>query len=73
MWNDGERLRVFSSLERGETVEVEMLDGSLVEGTFHSVRGDCLLLDLGLYDRLLLTEEVERVVVVGKAVDPEDA
>ena len=70
MWHDGERLRAFSSLVRGQEVAVEMLDGSFVEGAFHSLQGDCLVLDMGLYDRLLLTEEVERVDVAASAVDP---
>ena len=69
MFHDGERLRVFSSLVRGQEVALEMIDGSLVEGTFHSLQGDCLVLDMGLYDRLLLTEEVERVDAAAKAAD----
>jgi hypothetical protein len=70
MWHDGARLRAFSSLTPGEEVAVEMIDGNLVEGIFRSLHGDCLVLDMGLYDRLLLTEEVERVGFVSRPLDP---
>ncbi len=70
MFLDSKRLRAFSSLVRGQEVAVEMIDGSRVEGTFHSLQGDCVVLDMGLYDRLLLTEEVDRVGGAARALDP---
>ena len=60
IWPDGERLRAFRSLVPGKEVAVEMLDGSVIEGTFDSLNGDCLILDMGPYDRLLPTEQLTR-------------
>jgi hypothetical protein len=50
------------SLAPGQAIAVQTTDGDRVEGVFVSLNGDCLILDMGVYDRLVLAEEVERVV-----------
>lgn len=61
---------MLNSLTPGQAIAVETVDGNRVEGSFTSFSGEVLVISVGLFDRLVLAHEIERVIV---GTEPTDA